>query len=42
MKSRLFFFTMLLGVMFALNMHAAERKKYNFNSDWGAVENQWG
>ena len=34
MKNKYFFFTMLLAMVFTLNIHATERKKYNFNSDW--------
>ena len=34
MKNKYFFFTLLLAIVFTLNIHATERKKYNFNSDW--------
>lgn len=34
MRNRLFFFTLFLAALFAMNVHATERKKYNFNSEW--------
>ncbi len=34
MKDKLFLFTLLLAALFTLNSHAADRKKYNFNSEW--------
>ena len=34
MRNKYLFFTLLLAMMFTLNIYATERKKYNFNSDW--------
>ena len=34
MKHKLFLFTFLLAILFAINIQASERKKYNFNSEW--------
>ena len=34
MRNKFFLFTCLLTILFALNIQATERKKYNFNSEW--------
>lgn len=34
MRHKSFFFTLLMAALFALNIQATERKKYNFNSEW--------
>lgn len=34
MKNKFFLLTALLAVAFFLNVHANNRKKYNFNSEW--------
>lgn len=34
MKNKFFLLTALLAVAFVLNVHANNRKKYNFNSEW--------
>ena len=34
MKSNFYLLTFLLIIFFTINGYAAERKKYNFNSEW--------
>lgn len=34
MRNRLFFFTLFLAALLAVNVQGTERKKYNFNSEW--------